>query len=76
MILTRVLLGEPYLHSSPHSTSFQRPPCMKCLQRNCSCTTSDELFNSVIADARLFREFVVFDQNVCYPEYFIRYKKM
>ena len=76
MILMRMLLGEPFLHTDKNPSSFKRPPCMKCCKRTCSCTDS-RLFDSIIDDSnRIFREFVVYEQNVCYPEYLITYKRV
>ncbi|XP_076468322.1 uncharacterized protein LOC143299086 [Babylonia areolata] len=76
MILMRVLLGEPFIHKHEKPQQFKRPPCMSCSQKRCDCQGS-HLFNSVIDDAtRIFREFVVYDQNVCYPEYIITYKRI
>ena len=74
MILVRVLLGEPYLQRDQKPPQYRKPPCCKCLQDSCDCNT--ETFNSVVDDVRLFREFVVYDQNVAYPEYFITYKRI
>ena len=76
MILMRVLLGEPFLHTEQNPSPFKRPPCMSCCKQQCSCDASP-LFDSIIDDSiRIFREFVVYDRNVCYPEYFITYKRM
>lgn len=75
MILTRVLLGEPFIHKEAQPQAFKRPPCMSCSQRDCQCINST-LFNSIIDDVRLFREFVVYDQSVCYPEYIVTYKRV
>ncbi|KAK7097063.1 uncharacterized protein [Littorina saxatilis] len=73
MILVRMLLGEPFIHTDPNPSAFTRPPCMKCSQKECACTSA-RLFDSVIDDSnRIFREFVVYEQNGCYPEYFITY---
>ena len=75
MILVRMLLGEPFLHQDQNPSPFKRPPCRSCSLRDCSCDDS-RLFNSIIDDCRLFREFIVYDQGVCYPEYFISYKRL
>ena len=39
----------------------------------CLCRHSDH-FDSVVDDTRLFREFVVYEQCQCYPEYLITYE--
>ncbi|XP_076446273.1 uncharacterized protein LOC143283790 isoform X2 [Babylonia areolata] len=76
MMLIRVLLGEPYLYTDPDPKEFDRPPCLRCQGRpkECGCRES-RLHDSVVFDAngKLFREFVVYDRDVCYPEYIITY---
>lgn len=75
MILVRTLLGEPFVSQEQNPHKFQRPPCKACLQVSCGC--SAEQFDSVIDDtSRLFREFVLYDKNHCYPEYFITYQRV
>lgn len=75
MILIRVLLGEPFLHQVKNPSPFNRPPCMNCSQQRCSCPNSQP-FDSIIDAVRLFREFVVYKEYACYPEYFITYRRM
>ena len=75
MILMRVLLGEPFLHQKKNPSLIKRPPCMKCSRWKCSCADC-QLFDSIIDDVRLFREFVVYEDNACYPEYFITYTRI
>merc|ERR1719239_1159535 len=86
MFMVRVLLGEPFLcgmSSLPHDgTKFQNPPCMKCFKNYtkdlCSCPDKVN-FDSIIGhkapkpDGWLFREFVTYDLDTCYPEYIITY---
>ncbi|KAH9492682.1 hypothetical protein Btru_024552 [Bulinus truncatus] len=82
LILVRVLLGNVYLcdKNSKYVTNrggrkLSRPPCMKCLDDKCKCT--DPQFDSVMGDGGwLFREFVVYETNHCYPEYVITYQRL
>ncbi|XP_076468583.1 uncharacterized protein LOC143299248 [Babylonia areolata] len=74
ILLVRVLLGEPYLHAGKPE-SFVRPPCYVCKKRahNCHCKEA-RCHDSVLFDSnKIFREFVVYDRDVCYPEYIITY---
>ncbi|KAL8558368.1 hypothetical protein ACOMHN_061247 [Nucella lapillus] len=75
MFLMRMLLGEPFIHKEQNPQKFRRPPCRSCSQSSCQCPES-KLFDSIIDDVRLFREFVVYDQSVCYPEYIITYSRV
>ncbi|CAG5122479.1 unnamed protein product, partial [Candidula unifasciata] len=57
------------------SVKLTRPPCIQCSSDKCSCS-NQELYDSVMGDGRwIFREFVVYDQNQCYPEYLISYQR-
>ncbi|XP_070198587.1 protein mono-ADP-ribosyltransferase PARP12-like [Littorina saxatilis] len=76
MMLMRVLLGEPFISKSGNPTKYKRAPCKKCFQDRCACK-NNECFDSVIDDAgRNFREFVVYSQDMCYPEYIIHYQRV
>ncbi|KAK7486994.1 hypothetical protein BaRGS_00021810 [Batillaria attramentaria] len=76
MILVRMLLGQPYMNTAQNPTKYDRPPCMKCGKDKCTGCNSKH-YNSVIDEAgRNFREFVVYDSNMCYPEYFITYQRV
>ena len=76
MILMRVLLGEPYINKNGNPPKYQRPPCKSCYQDKCQCKAPSN-FDSVIDDAgRNFREFVVYERCMCYPEYFITYQRV
>ena len=76
MLLMRVLLGEPYINKNSNPTKYQRPPCKSCYQDRCQCK-NPALFDSVIDDAgRNFREFVIYERCMCYPEYFITYQRV
>jgi hypothetical protein len=72
----RMLIGEPYLNKESRPESFARPPCRNCQQTRCLCVDSRQ-YNSVIDDSvRLYREFVVYEHDVCYPEYLITYRRL
>lgn len=81
MFLIRMLLGNAYLcNESENPHKFCRPPCTTCHMDN--CTTYSHVnkcldkFDSVVGDNdKLFREFVVFDNDQCYPEYLITYER-
>ncbi|KAH9500601.1 hypothetical protein Btru_077062 [Bulinus truncatus] len=78
MLLVRVLLGDVYVYSTKHKETTQliRPPCKYCYKDKCSCP-NQSLFDSVMLDGKcLFREFVVYDKNQCYPEYVITYRRV
>ncbi|KAL8570312.1 hypothetical protein ACOMHN_011333 [Nucella lapillus] len=77
MILMRVLLGEAFINKSGNPTKYSRPPCKRCYQDRCSKCQGAGFFDSVIDDAgRNFREFVIYDRCMCYPEYFITYQRI
>ncbi|GFR90676.1 poly [ADP-ribose] polymerase [Elysia marginata] len=83
LIMFRALLGNPFFcdHNHPSvqskgSKKLSRPPCMKCLDDKCKCHPQP-LFDSVIGDGKwLFREFVLYEKNQCYPEYVVTYKRV
>ncbi|PVD35163.1 hypothetical protein C0Q70_06444 [Pomacea canaliculata] len=76
MVLVRVVLGNPFINTSSDPDKFKRPPCKWCFKDLCSCD-DPSYFDSVIDDAgRNFREFVVYDRSMCYPEYFITYNRV
>ncbi|XP_060082622.1 protein mono-ADP-ribosyltransferase PARP15-like [Ylistrum balloti] len=72
MFLVRMCLGDIFITKS--SQSFRRPPCRTCSTSVCNQHT--EVFTSVVADGGSFsdREFVVYDQDLTYPEFLITYK--
>ncbi|KAH9523259.1 hypothetical protein Btru_066222 [Bulinus truncatus] len=83
MILTRLLLGNVFVCDSSHksvrskdSIKLSRPPCMKCQEDKCLCP-DQILYDSVLGDGKwLFREFVVYHSNCCYPEFVITYRRL
>ena len=77
MILVRMVLGEPFPHSQRNPSAFNKPPCMNCSKQQPQCSCADpRLFHSVIDDVRIFREFVVYEDYACYPEYFVTYRRV
>ncbi|XP_052794812.1 uncharacterized protein LOC128227915 isoform X2 [Mya arenaria] len=74
MFLMRVTLGKCYLCTNPNPQKYRRPPCTKCKRDDCK--THDSIYDSVVGDnKKLFREFVVYDDLQCYPEYLITYER-
>ncbi|KAL5011701.1 hypothetical protein ScPMuIL_010252 [Solemya velum] len=74
MFLVRMALGHPFLCSQSNPSKYRKAPCMNmsCLRDN--CTKHHDSFDSVIGDGKwLFREFVVYSPDQCYPEYLITY---
>ncbi|KAH9523242.1 hypothetical protein Btru_066186 [Bulinus truncatus] len=83
MFLTRMLMGNAFLCDHTHkyfksrgSPKFIRPPCVTCLEDNCS-STEHVFHDSVLADGLWkYREFVVYEKCQAYPEYIITYKRL
>ncbi|GFN82155.1 poly [ADP-ribose] polymerase [Plakobranchus ocellatus] len=83
LIMFRALLGDVFLCNDQHasvqsktSKKLSRPPCMKCKEDVCHCFPQ-KLHDSVMGDGKwLFREFVLYDKNLCYPEYIINYTRV
>ncbi|KAJ8297708.1 hypothetical protein KUTeg_024239 [Tegillarca granosa] len=74
MLLLRVCLGEICILTQ--SKVLKRPPCKVCSQDNCTEMdhSKNGIYNSIVTDKIWnFREFVVYDQGMCYPEYVITY---
>ena len=76
MLLVRMILGDSYLCSDQNPYKYRRPPCanMKHLRDDCT-DSSHGSFDSVIGQSRMFREFVVYEKDQCYPEYLINYNR-
>ena len=81
MYVVRVLLGNAYICKTPQK--FKRPPCADptCNAQD-ACTTHNIFFDSVIGTHRpanvgggrlMYREFVVYKPDQCYPEYLVEY---
>ena len=78
MFLIRMVLGESYLCTDTNPHKYRRPPCAntQCLKDDCR-EKSHGSFDSVIGQSgRLFREFVVYQPEQCYPEYIISYDRV
>ncbi|XP_069130993.1 protein mono-ADP-ribosyltransferase PARP15-like isoform X2 [Argopecten irradians] len=76
MLLVRMLLGNMFVCNDANPTKYRKPPCRKtsCLRDN--CTNGHGHFDSVVGDGHwLFREFVVYTAEQCYPEYVITYHR-
>ncbi|XP_069130990.1 uncharacterized protein [Argopecten irradians] len=72
MMMIRLLLGDTYVTSAAENYSL--PPCKTCSKSK--CFSHGQAYDSVVADGKwLFREFVVYDKNQCYPEYIITYDR-
>ncbi|CAG5134102.1 unnamed protein product, partial [Candidula unifasciata] len=73
VIMARVLLGRASKCSKEDAKKLTRPPC---LQHAGICTCGPlQRYDSVESIHLLFREFVVYNGNQCYPEYIITYKR-
>ncbi|XP_060083659.1 uncharacterized protein LOC132562897 [Ylistrum balloti] len=76
MLLVRMLLGNMFVCKDHNPMKYRRPPCRNtsCLRDN--CTSGHGQFDSVVGDGHwLFREFVVYSADQCYPEYLITYRR-
>ncbi|XP_059146951.1 uncharacterized protein LOC131934836 [Physella acuta] len=85
LFLLRAVLGNTYVVHRDHprvvrgAERFARPPCMECQDEKCS---KDHVFyDSITLDGggstvSLYREFVVYSERCCYPEYLITYKRV
>ncbi|XP_063415772.1 protein mono-ADP-ribosyltransferase PARP14-like [Mytilus trossulus] len=72
--LSRVCLGNTYIIEEPRS--LRKPPCTICKEEVCRVHDRINFADSVVADGKcLFREFIVFNNNQCYPEYLITYAR-
>ncbi|XP_062615760.1 uncharacterized protein LOC134277439 isoform X1 [Saccostrea cucullata] len=74
MLLVRLLIGNPFV--SGQEQSYKHPPCSTC--KTTTCVIGEHCnYDSIIVEGRwLFREFVVYEPNQCYPEYIITYDRV
>ncbi|XP_076447140.1 uncharacterized protein LOC143284319 [Babylonia areolata] len=75
VLLMRVLLGNPFINNAVKPTRYLRPPCRVCKDDKCRGMHGG-FFDSVIDDCltcRAFRELIVYESALCYPEYAITY---
>lgn len=77
MFLTRMLLGDFFRCDSSNPHKYRRPPCKTSGCNRDDCTKHNSSFTSVVSecDTKLFREFVVYEKALCYPEYLITYER-
>lgn len=77
MFLTRICLGEPYILNQKPAAPFKRPPCKTCRKDVCADNSHEGNYDSMVVEKFwIFREFVVFEKDRCYPEYLITYKRV
>ncbi|KAL3878804.1 hypothetical protein ACJMK2_031132 [Sinanodonta woodiana] len=78
MFLMRMVLGNIFVCTDQNPHKYKRPPCKTCMLDDCSNALHTEgHFDSVVGDmGKLFREFVVYEKNQCYPEYIITYVRV
>ncbi|XP_059146956.1 uncharacterized protein LOC131934838 isoform X2 [Physella acuta] len=85
LFLLRSLLGNTYVVQRDHpkvggkEARFVRPPCLNC--KDDKCSKGHESYDSITLDGgnspnSLYREFVVYSDRCCYPEYLITYKRV
>ncbi|VDI13260.1 Hypothetical predicted protein [Mytilus galloprovincialis] len=70
IFVMRVCLGDVFT-TKTHMTDLKRPPCKSFCKG--ICTQHKEFFDSVVGEFSQ-REFVVYDDAKCYPEYVIQYQ--
>ncbi|KAL3878767.1 hypothetical protein ACJMK2_031098 [Sinanodonta woodiana] len=78
MFLMRMVLGNIFVCTDQNPHKYKRPPCKTCMLDDCSNALHTEgCFDSVVGDmGTLFREFVVYAKDQCYPEYIITYVRV
>lgn len=74
ILLVRLLIGNPFV--SGQSKNYKHPPCTTC--KTTDCFNGEHVnYDSIIVEGTwMFREFVVYDSNHCYPEYIITYDRV
>lgn len=79
IILCRVLLGNVFTGSGD-LTNLKRGPCLKC-QSITKCSQHKRVYDSVLGEVKpdgtklKFKEFVIYKNELCYPEFVIEYVK-
>jgi len=86
MFVVKVLLGQTYICNAPKQ--YKRPPCTDRACCSDTCTKHTDFYDSVIGTHKhvapvaggpttrlLFREFVVYDLSLCYPEFLVEYER-
>lgn len=74
ILLVRLLIGNPFV--SGESKNYRHPPCSTCKTTNCVQSEHVNFDSIVVEGSWMFREFVVYDSNHCYPEYIITYDRV
>ncbi|KAH3833545.1 uncharacterized protein LOC127877602 isoform X2 [Dreissena polymorpha] len=77
MFLMRMLLGHCFICTDQnHPHKYRRAPCCKCKRDDCKEHFDSGNYDSVVGDnKKLFREFIVYERDQCYPEYLITYER-
>uniref|UniRef100_K1PDC3 Poly [ADP-ribose] polymerase 14 n=1 Tax=Magallana gigas TaxID=29159 RepID=K1PDC3_MAGGI len=78
MLLVRACLGEMFIRTdTANQYPYTRPPCKSCHNDRCKDPTHSAMFDSIVVDGSWnFREFILYDNKACYPEYLITYKRI
>lgn len=78
MLLVRACLGEMFIRTdTTNQHPYTRPPCKSCHNDRCNDPTHTAMFDSIVVDGKWnFREFILYDNKACYPEYLITYKRI
>ena len=74
MIVARVLLGHTAIQRKLDTSSHKAnsAPCKKCFH---TTSKSAPKFDSLIFEGKLFREYVVYEGCLAYPEYVVKYTR-
>eukprot|EP00004_Rigifila_ramosa_P003021 TRINITY_DN1314_c0_g1_i6.p1 TRINITY_DN1314_c0_g1~~TRINITY_DN1314_c0_g1_i6.p1 ORF type:complete len:581 (-),score=143.93 TRINITY_DN1314_c0_g1_i6:112-1854(-) len=73
VLLCRVVLGEPLVTSEMLGDEMRRPPVNAATGAPHESVVAAAGASSMTAEHGAHREFVVFDQHLCYPQYLIEY---
>lgn len=74
MLLVRLLIGNAFVTGD--KKNYRHPPCSVCKTTDCVSGEHAEYDSIVVEGSWLFREFVVYETNNCYPEYIITYDRL
>ncbi|BFY99969.1 hypothetical protein BsWGS_03009 [Bradybaena similaris] len=77
LLLCRVLMGNAYFCNKYDAKKWNKPPCMLCNRKRCRHGWENR-YDSVLGSGKnmLFREFVVYDERQCFPEFLIKYERI
>ena len=79
MFVNRVLLGHPFVSQKP--SQFRKPPCTEITCGKDDCKAGHVSSDSVIGTHKdggvelIFREFIVYQLQQCYPEFLVEYER-